>query len=435
MYILRQQKTASTTGLFLSFLLFLFLLVSSSLTIHAETATLDRTSFCMWGGGGKLEQLDLFDKPQEELVDKPAGKNILYGVLPYGNADDPVSFAYKERFRESPLIWMDSNNNEDLSDDGDPYPDISPSGWRTFTYKRRVKAKYTNSGDSHYVTVPVLINAIPAEGEAGWWDLVPSVSGTRRGTIRLEGEEYKIALSDLNWDGHFTPDETTVFIDSDGNGEICPSCGHEAYSPERTIWVADKAYEVASVSPSGRKIKLVPGDKDPSSRPFVLNPGHKLRDFRINTFDNKSFPLSSLRGEVVVLNFVPTLPPLEIKNPRKRPYKERLKNRIDFVEEFFSDEKYEDVKFLLVTVNSDYRPTRKEAEEFNRWEIGWTPQLAKMQPIGSSGLVILDKKGIIRYTDGRAVKWDSLGCKSTESRPATGFQIRWAVDRLLQIRN
>lgn len=427
----RQRKTASFLGLLSLVLLFLS---PPTPAVQAKAAMLNQTSFCQWGGGGGLDPLDLFEDPQEELTNKPTKENLLYGTLPYGNGKDPVSFAYKERFGKSPLLWIDSNNNENLGDDGEPTPDLAPSGWRTFTYTRQVEAKYVNSGNSHYVTVPVLINAMPdiaREGNDSWWDLVPSVSGTRRGTIELAGAERKIAIADGNWDGLFKPDDVFVFIDSDGDGEICQRCLHEAYLPGKTVWVGDESYEIASVAPSGRRIELESVDKDPSTRPFVTEPGHEMRDFRIETFGGKSFSLSSLRGEVVVLNFVPTLPPYEEKESRKWPQRERLENRINYVDDFLSKPKYEDVGFLLISIDPDYQPEKSKAKEFETWKVGWSPQLAKPQLLVGYSLVILDEKGIIRYTDELVRRWDSLGCEMPESRPAIGPEIQWALDRLL----
>jgi len=57
---------------------------------------------------------------------------------------------------------------------------------------------------------------IDREGKNTWWDLVPSVSGARRGTIDLRGREYKIAVADKNWDGLFTPEDAIVFIKDAG---------------------------------------------------------------------------------------------------------------------------------------------------------------------------------------------------------------------------
>ena len=63
-------------------------------------------------------------KPYETLLKEPKyGSNqIRYGYIPLGNSQDPnVSFAVDSSEGGKWVIYVDTNNNEDLTDDGPPH--------------------------------------------------------------------------------------------------------------------------------------------------------------------------------------------------------------------------------------------------------------------------------------------------------------------------
>ena len=60
----------------------------------------------------------------ETLVKQPkyGPSQVLYGYIPLGNSDDPnISFAVDSSNDDEWVIYVDANNNEDLTDDGPPY--------------------------------------------------------------------------------------------------------------------------------------------------------------------------------------------------------------------------------------------------------------------------------------------------------------------------
>ena len=64
-------------------------------------------------------------RPFETLVAEPryASSEVLYGYLLLGNGPDPrYTWVIDERDRPTWVVWVDRNNNEDLTDDGPPLP-------------------------------------------------------------------------------------------------------------------------------------------------------------------------------------------------------------------------------------------------------------------------------------------------------------------------
>lgn len=195
--------------------------------------------------------------------------------------------------------------------------------------------------------------------------------------------------------------------------------------------MGDKAYRIDSISPSGREISLALIDTELESRPAGLRPGHKLMDFRMTTIDGRGFSLPSLRGSLVVLEFVPSLPPFETTTFPSKQAQSRVEERIEFVDKFLSNrEKYEDVAFILMVPNFDQSLGDQEGSPFDGWKVARSGE--ELQIPAWSELAILDQEGIVRYTDEWIVRWDSLGCKVPEYRPAAVIHIKWALERLLQ---
>lgn len=72
---------------------------------------------------GQTPAVGLSTKPYE-VLNKEAeygSGQVLYGYIPLGNSDDPnISFAVDRSSSDNWVIYIDTNNNEDLTDDGPP---------------------------------------------------------------------------------------------------------------------------------------------------------------------------------------------------------------------------------------------------------------------------------------------------------------------------
>jgi hypothetical protein len=81
-----------------------------------------------WPGGlapGQTNATPLDTRPQERLYAEPryASPNVFYGCLRLGNGQDPlISFVLDQLERPTWVVWIDRNNNQDLTDDGPPIP-------------------------------------------------------------------------------------------------------------------------------------------------------------------------------------------------------------------------------------------------------------------------------------------------------------------------
>jgi hypothetical protein len=79
-----------------------------------------------WPGGlsvGQTSASGLDTRPHEALRAEPRyqSQSVLYGYLTLGDGPDPrISFALDERERPTWVLWVDKNNNKDLTDDGPP---------------------------------------------------------------------------------------------------------------------------------------------------------------------------------------------------------------------------------------------------------------------------------------------------------------------------
>jgi|ETNmetMinimDraft_35_1059890.scaffolds.fasta_scaffold91436_1 hypothetical protein len=67
--------------------------------------------------------IGLAGKPYEKLKRQPKylSKKVLHGFLPLGNGQDRrISFVLDDLDKQTWSVWVDRNNNEDLTDDGGP---------------------------------------------------------------------------------------------------------------------------------------------------------------------------------------------------------------------------------------------------------------------------------------------------------------------------
>lgn len=74
-------------------------------------------------GPGQTNASALDTRPQERLYPEPRYEStgVLYGFIRLGNGRDPrISFVLDEIERPAWVLWVDKNNNQDLTDDGPP---------------------------------------------------------------------------------------------------------------------------------------------------------------------------------------------------------------------------------------------------------------------------------------------------------------------------
>jgi hypothetical protein len=306
-------------------------------------------------------------------------------------------------------------------------------GWQNFGWVFTVPVLYREREESFQAPYPVWISASPAlDREPGAplyrYRLLPG--GYRRGSVDLGPVELAIGLWDFNVDGRYDDiDNLGVVIDTDLDGELCLYCVHELFgaffSPGEPLRVAGKLYRLR-VSPSGLQVELhMEAEGEPL--PVLIPAGSPFPELAGETIWGEQFSLSALRGKVVALFFLPHR--LFCSQP---PAWEELCRRPLEVAELVADNP--DVQ--VVVILTDEAPPEEARWESLR-ELGgrvlWAPE-AKQEFRFGNGFLLLDREGMIRYTDeilelfrdrhGLRLKHDFV--------PATALDILWAIDTLLE---
>lgn len=87
--------------------------------------TFEPTGWPMGLSVGQTTAGSLDTLPHETLIREPEyrSEQVLYGYLPLGNGDDrQITFVFDDIDRPAWVVYVDKNNNEDLTDDGPPHP-------------------------------------------------------------------------------------------------------------------------------------------------------------------------------------------------------------------------------------------------------------------------------------------------------------------------
>lgn len=249
----------------------------------------------------------------ESITAEPAYINPpWYAQMTFGDADTLITFALDED-DDRAILYVDLNANGDLTDDEPPAGErqVIPEEQRTPQLKMWIF-------DHFATTVPVryhdgseaalaitfrtygkvcrdLYNSMPP-------DIVYWSTYYRAGEVPIGDATYPVAVKDQTADGLFDTlkDDThrwadRVYIDLNRDGVFQPR--GEGFEINAPFEVEGIAYEVKRISPSGDEIEI-----GPTARHVVqdmLRVGQLAPDFDIPG----AGPLSSLRGQVVLIDF------------------------------------------------------------------------------------------------------------------------------------
>jgi len=199
--------------------------------------------------------------PVETLAAEPTYRGTpFYGALEVGDGPDRVfSWVLDEPPDGPPRFWLDVNNNEDLTDDGDGSWD--ELGERTFTARRDLQVTYAEGGPPaalHYFFYRFRGEAPTQRG------VLYARDWARVGEVRLAGRSYRIGLIENDNDGIFrlTDDEgqsdpraVSFTIDLNGDGELDTSSDSaEHYEGTEPFHADGESWVLASVSPRGDRV-------------------------------------------------------------------------------------------------------------------------------------------------------------------------------------
>lgn len=243
--------------------------------------------------------------PSEKLLKEPELEGKLYGEMKLGNGKDQLITVIIGAEEGRPAIYVDANNDEDLTDDGGGRWDEELSGWG---YRRKVTilVDYSIEGENVALPYQVYIDATKDRpGPAGRLKYYAWFGHCQReGRVELDGEPYKIALFDTNSDGLYSDLENTVLaIDVDGDGFFLTTPdSYELWQPGELIRLDSVTYKVISISPGGREIEFAVSQEEVPPHPILFQ-GYPAPDFTGKDLKGDEISLSKLRGNVVLLYF------------------------------------------------------------------------------------------------------------------------------------
>jgi len=270
----------------------------------------------------------LIDEKPVEIVKEPLYRGKpRYGAFRLGNGPHSVTyFAIDEIKGETGRIYIDFNQNGDLTDDGSGIWDEAKESDGIVSYKSVVTlhaswgspVKESESGS--YTLLMYRRHGDPQL----WWTKITA----RSGKLTLQGKTYPVLLAENTSDGIFTvpkPGDRTrrpvqLFIDLDGDGTWrgvqTVVNGKKIFKPEqfdlaRPFQIEGQWWD-GFPSISGAELTLVPSaspgasterKQEPVEEKSLLAAGGIAPDFVADTQDGKTIRLSSLKGKVVLLDF------------------------------------------------------------------------------------------------------------------------------------
>jgi thiol-disulfide isomerase/thioredoxin len=243
-------------------------------------------------------QVSLSPKRPEGIDAEPKyhSKKPLYGVVQMGTGQ--IVLVVDEAEGETPLIYIDRNNDHDLTNDG--------------------SGKWTNVSDSMLSLSNVVIQApygtttVPYTLEfyrfrTRLQDCVLCYRNCcREGEITSRGRRYKIAVLNETADGRFDNlANGTLLIDlnQDGRieGETDSAEWHELAQPFN---IHGKVWEAVSMSPDGLRLTIRPSNAKVAMKPY-LNPGCPAPQFTGSGLDNRLIDLATndAKTRYILLDF------------------------------------------------------------------------------------------------------------------------------------
>lgn len=396
----------------------------------------------------KPTKIPLTTEPAEALVAVPRGGNeIWYGILQLGSGENTaIHVAFWPGDNAGPRLWVDSNGNKDLTDDGDGLW-MWKYGWHEYVWQYTVLVDYGPEGRLPY---SIRFSAAPDYG----WDpiIMPESShlcpyslharsgGFQQGLLDIEGRTVLFGLYDVNGDGRYDDIEHTgVLVDNDGDGRFCFFCPHETFLPGETVVIGNRCYALAEVSPSGRWVRVEWVEQPLCARP-VFVPGWPAPDFTARTLDGQDITLSQLSAQATVLVFIsPRLCATgmgQLRDCPGCPSRDVCEELREFGESVAKVEEYRSRVACVLVITDPELPPEAWLDEFAPfWEIIWDKDghLAWLY-YGCPGPLIIDQEKTIRFVGlEQSMIFDGFGCYRYEygARMANVLDLLWALGRVL----
>ncbi|MFC1539959.1 TlpA family protein disulfide reductase [Gemmatimonadota bacterium] len=375
------------------------------------------------GGYYSPSRSPLLDEPVETLVAEPDYQGTpRYGSYTIGEGEDNIlSYVLDHQEGTASLFYLDLNNNEDLTDDGD-------GGWdnvsdNTNMVTRTVQVSFADGDVLPMQFFFYFFNTRPLDVQMQQGVLYAR-SNSRLGEITLAGETYRIGIAENNNNGIFDmrdaetdtilPGIIGVVIDFNQDGVLLPGGDSPEHSRLGEAFnVGGKSYEIADVSPKGEWIEFRLSDEEVEPKPYIevgyAAPAFAQEDCEGNMIELEEYVKDY---EVLLLDFWATW---------CGPCLEELPNVLAVFEE------YRDQGFGVLGISLDLAPdpddpqdgqmTAEQVRAFMDergmdWPttydgLYWSNAVADIYRVnGIPATFLLDSEGIIRYKN---VRGEALG--------------------------
>ncbi len=281
-------------------------------------------------------QYALQETPGETLRAQPAFAGTpLYGTILLGDGEDaafavivdlaPDWAAFRQAYATAQgkvemasvpaRIYVDANNDEDLTNDGDGLlaactEDPRQPGQYTISTAADCQVSYADGVEIAY---PIRFHMFPQRATAKGRDgseidfgrtLFFYRNAAFETRLVVGDTELRVRFVDQNSDGLITVeggDRVVVDLNDDGVLDQNPA-GPEWYALDEPFSLNGESYALTTYGPRGGDPTAAASDKK-AQAPLYILPGTPAPDFTVPTLDGGTFTLSANRGHVVVLDF------------------------------------------------------------------------------------------------------------------------------------
>lgn len=280
----------------------------------------------------------LRDNPKERLILPNEIKSYKFLNLFYSwesVTDQTISIAVVQN-DSSDILYVDLNNDNDLTNDGSPiiFPVSRNSIWFDIINKEDINQKtrlvlyrrpnLPDSAQSRFIDnegnlLQPVINILSGDrdntdfmGEKRSFFFDDRIS-LRRGVFNIEGTNYNIGLFDYNNNGKFNEDKDVLIVDINRNGKLEFLHDEEIFKLHDIIHIHQNNYKLSFVDPYGLRIILEETTEEPtkyfSRREEIGYNEHKYsldQEFWENKFKDLTgnfIEVKNFKGQYLLINF------------------------------------------------------------------------------------------------------------------------------------